>query len=274
MSELSPAALAYLTAFADDEHMVGARHTSWIGMGPFLEEDLAFCSIAQDELGHAIALYELVVDSLNFSSDSTTSVDHFALLRPAGEYRSCSLAEAACDDWQDALVRHWLYDRGEELRWAALTGSSDSALADIAVRSEREETFHRAHAASFMRRIAESGNAESITRIMDSFERLLPLGEGLWTPPEGEPDALAEGFVTESSASLSTRWKTLVSDDLRAWNLPLSPAVKAFLNASSVQPDTSTRADPASDRMQRSNGFDEFLTSLQAVISLDPDAEW
>ena len=48
---LTPAAREYLLALADDEHMIGARHTNWIGLGPFLEEDLAFCSIAQDELG-------------------------------------------------------------------------------------------------------------------------------------------------------------------------------------------------------------------------------
>lgn len=268
MTELSPAALSYLIAFADDEHMVGARHTSWIGMGPFLEEDLAFCSIAQDEIGHAIALYELIVDSLNSSPDSNTTVDHFALLRPASDYRSCALAEAQCDVWQDALVRHWLYDRAEELRWAALTGSSSADLAAIAARSEREEVFHRAHAASFMSRIAESGNIESIALVTDSIQRLLPLGDGLWAEPENEAEALVEGFVTESSASLAAKWKTLIGEDLRAWELPLSPVVAAFLNTSQVQPD------PSGDRMQRSDGFDEFLTSLQAVISLDPDAEW
>ena len=53
---LKAAERAHLLALADDEHMVGARHTNWIGLGPFLEEDLAFCSIAQDELGHAIGL--------------------------------------------------------------------------------------------------------------------------------------------------------------------------------------------------------------------------
>ena len=51
MIELSPAARQYLLALADDEHMVGAQHATWIGVTPFLEEDLAFCSIAQDELG-------------------------------------------------------------------------------------------------------------------------------------------------------------------------------------------------------------------------------
>ena len=49
--DLTPAAYDYLLTFADDEHMIGSRHANWIGLGPFLEEDLAFCSIAQDELG-------------------------------------------------------------------------------------------------------------------------------------------------------------------------------------------------------------------------------
>ncbi len=39
---LEAAAREHLLAFADDEHMIGARHTNWIGLGPFLEEDLAF----------------------------------------------------------------------------------------------------------------------------------------------------------------------------------------------------------------------------------------
>ena len=82
----SPAVREYLLAFADDEHFVGARHTSWIGLGPFLEEDLAFCSIAQDELGHAIGLYELVLDDPG-------KLDAFALLRAPQDYRSCQLAE-------------------------------------------------------------------------------------------------------------------------------------------------------------------------------------
>ena len=50
-SNLSPGSAEWVLAFADDEHMIGARHAAWIGLGPFLEEDLAFCSIAQDELG-------------------------------------------------------------------------------------------------------------------------------------------------------------------------------------------------------------------------------
>ena len=80
---LTPAAREYLLALADDEHMIGARHTNWIGLGPFLEEDLAFCSIAQDELGHAIGLYELLLDD---AGTDRTQLDAFALQRAPSDY--------------------------------------------------------------------------------------------------------------------------------------------------------------------------------------------
>ena len=109
---LGAGAREHLLAFADDEHLMGQQHAEWIGVAPFLEEDLAFCSIAQDELGHAATLYELL----------GADVDVLAFGRPAAAYRSCHLVERPCADWADALVRHWLYDAAEDLRWDALAG--------------------------------------------------------------------------------------------------------------------------------------------------------
>lgn len=244
---MTTAAREHLLNFADDEHMLGARHTEWIGMGPFLEEDLAFCSIAQDELGHAISLYEFLTDN----------VDHFALLRSAQEYRSCDLAELECSDWQDALVRHWLYDRAEELRWEALVGSSNKRLGEIALRSQREESFHRSHAASFMARISASGHDESVTKVLDAISRLLPTAAGIWEPAPLEAEAIAEGFVTASSVELSERWRSLVQQDLDDWGFEaqwpeaLSPS-----------------------RLKRISNFDSFLASLQEVIIIDTETEW
>ena len=118
----------YLLALADDEHMMGSHLAWWIGIAPFLEEDLSLCSIAQDELGHAIAVYELLVDD----------VDHFALRRQPSEYRSCSFVEMALPQWEDTLIRHWLYDVGEQIRWNALVDSSVPELSSIAQRALAE----------------------------------------------------------------------------------------------------------------------------------------
>ena len=48
-----------LLELADDELILGWRNSEWTGIAPFLEEDVAFSSIAQNEIGHARALYEL-----------------------------------------------------------------------------------------------------------------------------------------------------------------------------------------------------------------------
>lgn len=251
--DLSPAASEFLLAFADDEHMIGSRHAAWIGLGPFLEEDLAFCSIAQDELGHAIALYELLTDE----------VDHFALLRPAADYRSAWLSEWPCQQWHESLVRHWLYDEAETLRWASFEDSSIEGLGMLAARAEREEAFHRDHAAMYMSRIAD-GDDQGRSMIDAALETMVPLGLGLWDPVAGEAAALAEGIMSTSSADLCSQWSRIIGAKLEQWGFtsPLAP------NAASIVPPAQA------NRTVRSPHFAELHQSLQEVIVLDPQATW
>ena len=50
-----------LLGLADDELVLGWRDSEWTGIAPLLEEDVAFSSIAQNEIGHARAVYGLLV---------------------------------------------------------------------------------------------------------------------------------------------------------------------------------------------------------------------
>ena len=75
---------AYLLAWADDELILGHRDSEWTGVAPQLEEDVAFSSIAQDEIGHAALIYGLV------AALSGDDADRLALRRPAEEYRAKS----------------------------------------------------------------------------------------------------------------------------------------------------------------------------------------
>src|SRR5689334_23660482 len=60
-----PSALAeLLLALADDEFVIGYANSEWTGIAPMLEEDIAFSSLAQDELGHARLLYELLAEGM------------------------------------------------------------------------------------------------------------------------------------------------------------------------------------------------------------------
>ena len=59
-----------LLTLADDELILGWRNSEWTGIAPFLEEDVAFSSIAQNEIGHARALYELAARELGTDADA------------------------------------------------------------------------------------------------------------------------------------------------------------------------------------------------------------
>src|SRR5687767_11512643 len=49
-----------LFRMADDSLIIAHRNSEWTGIGPILEEDIAFSSIAQDKMGHAQALYDIL----------------------------------------------------------------------------------------------------------------------------------------------------------------------------------------------------------------------
>ena len=56
-----PSRAEVLLPIADDELVLGWRDSEWTGIAPMLEEDVAFSSIAQNEIGHARAIYQLLV---------------------------------------------------------------------------------------------------------------------------------------------------------------------------------------------------------------------
>ena len=248
MSAVPPGAREVVLALADDEHIIGARHTAWIGVGPFLEEDLAFCSIAQDELGHAIALYELLTDD----------VDRFALLREPEAYRSSWLAELPCPDWAEALVRHVLYDHAEAVRWEAFAESSWDALRAVAARAEREEAFHLAHGDALLGRVLGAGG-DARRRILDATARLLPVAAAVFDPVAGEPDALAAGVMARSSAEQANAWWVRVTERYET---------------SGVRLERPAPIEGQRGRTVRSAHFTELQSEIRRVIDLDPSATW
>ena len=90
-SGLTDGVREFLLAFADDEHLMGQQHAEWIGVAPFLEEDLAFCSISQDELGHAASLYAIVAGDSNPTGVGDPAIDQLAFHRDPADWRSCRL---------------------------------------------------------------------------------------------------------------------------------------------------------------------------------------
>lgn len=160
-----------LLAMADDELILGWRNSEWTGIAPFLEEDVAFSSIAQNEIGHARALYELVAAELG------TTADELAFDRRPDEYRCSPLVELRRLEWARTIARHWLYETADEIRLAALKDADDPEVAGIAAKIDREEAYHRMHAEMWVDRLLATEDGQ--TRLNEAVDELWPYALGV-----------------------------------------------------------------------------------------------
>ena len=190
-----------LLSIADDELIIGHRHAEWTGWAPHLEEDLAFSSIAQDEMAHARLLYRLLVETWPDGGDE----DRLALGREAGEYRNAVLCERPNGDWGFTIARQFLYDRADAVRMGALASSSWSELADLVRLIQMEEAYHVDHAETWVRRLA-TGPITGRERLVAGLEAAIPEALAVFEPLPGEAGLLADGTLPASNAALLGAW--------------------------------------------------------------------
>ena len=156
-----------LLGLADDELVIGWRDSEWTGIAPMLEEDVAFSSIAQNEIGHARAVYQLLSDD----------ADALAFDRALDDYRCAPLVELHLLDWAHTIARRWLYEVADEIRIAALMDELP-----LAAKINREEAYHRMHAEMWHERLRDE------PRFRTAVDELWPYALGV-LPPE-QRDAL------------------------------------------------------------------------------------
>jgi ring-1,2-phenylacetyl-CoA epoxidase subunit PaaC len=179
-----------LLELADDELVLGWRNSEWTGIAPFLEEDVAFSSIAQTEIGHARAWYELAAEELG------TDPDALAFDREPDEYRCAPFVELRLvPDWAATIARHWLYESADAIRIEALKESGEPGVASLAEKIDREETYHRMHAEMWADRLRDE------PRFQDAVEELWPYAAAL-LPPEERSNFAAKVEKNVSSKSL------------------------------------------------------------------------
>ena len=152
-----------LLELADDELILGWRNSEWTGIAPFLEEDVAFSSIAQNEIGHARALYELAAAELG------TTADELAFDRTPEEYRCAPLVELRRLDWARTIARHFLYETADAIRLEALKDSDDPEIAGIAAKIDREEVYHRMHAEMWVDRLLATEEPRAADEAVDEL---------------------------------------------------------------------------------------------------------
>jgi ring-1,2-phenylacetyl-CoA epoxidase subunit PaaC len=214
------AALAeLLLTMADDEFVSGFTDSEWTGIAPLLEEDVAISSIAQDELGHARALYQLLAEVVDDGRDE----DALAYDREPDEYRHARLLDHARGDWADTIARRFLYELADEARLASI-GPGYRLLAELVEKLRREERYHRMHVLAWMDRLARGGR-EARTRIEAALVAQEIDAPTVFTPLDGEAALLEAGILTRSMADAEAAWRADLTTILVPLELALPPRI-------------------------------------------------
>ena len=190
-----------LLSVADDEFVIGFWDSEWTGIAPMLEEDVATSSIAQDEIGHAKVLYELLAELTD------DDADRIAYGRDADAFRHAALLNHARGDWAFSVARRYLYETADAVRLAALARSSHEPLALLAGKMRREETYHLLHADAWLRRLADGAGRQ---RLAQAIGRLWPDAQELFAPLAGEETLVRDGLLPEPMAAMHRTWQANV----------------------------------------------------------------
>lgn len=205
----------WLFALADDKLMLGHRNSDWTGLGPILEEDIAFSHLAQDEIAHAQAIYQFI------SELTGTSADALAFGRAPEEYRCASIVELPDEfNWSTAMVRKFFCDHFDRLRLHALAASSHKPLADLFKRIAAEEELHVEHVNRWMLRLGR-GTEESNARMQRALDTLLPHAVMMFEPIEGEEQLVQAGVIARPAPDLFNDWQAAVVPVAQQSNLRL-----------------------------------------------------
>jgi ring-1,2-phenylacetyl-CoA epoxidase subunit PaaC len=214
--QLKPALTTLLLALADDKLLLGHRNSDWTGLGPILEEDIAFSHLAQDEMAHAQAMYELLGSVLG------KSADELAFGRKPEDYRCASIVEVADEfDWATALARKFFCDHFDVLRLQRMSNSAWKPLADLTRRILDEEQLHVDHTDGWMIRLGR-GTKESRDRMQTALDALGPIATWLFEPFDGLKALIDAKIYPGSDFTMADAWTEALQSVLKEAGLTVT----------------------------------------------------
>jgi len=242
-----------LYKIADDLLILGHRNSEWTGFGPLLEEDIAFSSMAQDKVGQSYVLYQML------NNLGEQSPDTVAFMRNADQFHNCQLVELPNQEYDFSLIRHFLFDTADALRWEMLSQSSYEPLAQLARKIKGELRYHTMHANTWIKQLG-SATEESISRLQNSLQEAMPYALGIFEESPYEKEIISSGFFA-GERELKKRWLTKIEEVISKTQLHL-PDLKVLI------PVEGGRVGKHSEHLQR------LLDEMSEVFKIDPTAEW
>ena len=243
-----------LYKMGDDALVIGHRNSEWTGIGPLLEEDLAFASMAQDKVGHAQALYLICHEVLGDKDPDT-----IAFMRDEKEFKCCQLVELPIGEYDFSIIRQFLFDHAELLRYEMLTASNFQPLAQLAKKVKGEIKYHVMHADAFVKQLSK-GTEESHARMQSALNYTMPYALGIFEKSVYENDLIAEG-VFPGEDKLKQQWLDKIIPVLTAAGLTM-PVVDE------------TKIIYGGRKGYHSEHLQPMLDEMTEVVRTDPSAEW
>lgn len=238
---------------ADDLLILGHRNSEWTGFGPLLEEDIAFSSMAQDKVGQSWQLYK-ILNTLGENDPDTV-----AFMRNADQFHNVQFCELPNGEYDFSLIRHFLFDTADLIRYQMLSNSSNTELANLAKKVKGESKYHSMHANIWIKQLG-SATTESYNRLQQSLDYALPYALGMFEKSPYEEDIINNGYFAGEEVLMEV-WKVEVE--------------KVISETSLILPDWSTITPMLGGRRGvHTEHLQPLLDEMSEVFKVDPTADW
>jgi phenylacetate-CoA oxygenase PaaI subunit len=231
-----------IARLADNKYLLGRRYAEWCSSTPTLESSVAAAAMAQDELGHARALYPVL---------RPLQPDAGPELEPETRTQFVNMAALDADfgGWPDFVAANFLIDTAITQIFEAGVGSSFEPLAGRSRKVLQEERLHWLHGEGWVRRMAQEGGGVRAA-LETSLRRIWP--EVLcWLGSKGKKDTLAATDVLDATPDeLRARFLGVVGPTIEAQGLAL-PVRHTNKGWELAEPLPWDRFDAATYRLRR-----------------------
>lgn len=256
-AEATEAITRLVARIADNKYALGRHYAEWCSAAPTLESAVAAAAMAQDELGHARALYPLLrtltpAAGAENEPETRTRFTHMAML------------DQPLPGWEDVITANFLVDGALTTLFEAAMDSAYEPLAGRSRKVLQEERMHAQHAAAWVRQLAREGGG--IRAALEASLRRAWPDVLCWFGPEGDGgDTLAANHVLDATPDeLRARFLAAVGPLIESerLNLPLRRAGDATREL--TEPLPWNRFDTETYRLARGTAAGAVVTASAA----------